>query len=137
MVTATVAQAAPSRTYQLEDASARVRRLPGDVDWIASLASPLSRPPEFASWLSSIRDLILAERLRDALLAFDKGFAELTEELRSKPSTFILVSEAMHEAGAPAAECGDMLFNVLETKVCCRLSHLLTCQLTLTSPSQR
>lgn len=53
-----------------------------------------------------------ANGLATALAALNAHLA--SDATLTKPSTFILASEALHIAGSGAAACADMLFNVLE-----------------------
>jgi len=87
-------------------------------------ATVIKAPPSAEPWLASIRKAASTGDVAAALSAWDAEQRKLPADKRTKPSTFILASEALHESGVPAVECGRVLFNVLETK----LADVQTCR---------
>jgi len=72
---------------------------------------------ELEPWLQSIADGFGSAGVDGALAAFDQHLAECTAAEAERPSTYIMVSEVLHECGVHGAICADVLFNVLEAKL--------------------
>jgi len=95
----------------------------------APTAPPPARGPTRPSaadepWLKALEAGYRSGGLAGALAAFDTNDECRRRQREASPSTFIRASELLHQCGAPAAVCADMLFNVLEV----RLPDFQTCR---------